>query len=323
MIFTAVLGRMAAATSWSEHQEERRKALFAYFLAQVAGLVWDNIKNGAEIACPEIEKSLTSATISDRILGVSRGGTALTTTIQIFIGNNIRFSGDMASRGPEIRLSTDDPRPEERPVAHADPIGWTFGNRARIMRSLYTILIYGCRNRPAGQQAKTRFRDWWSLCAWPVELAVSLFDPPVPLDFTAVFKATEAQDSKAAGIAAALRLLRQEFGSVERDVTSTDAWFRARQIREILDAGKEARAMLRFAPMMDKSPIERASAFLELYAELSGKQHPDPIAKLIGKALASVKDRPVDLDGTTVGVLRARDFDGHMQFRVESHTSYG
>jgi hypothetical protein len=69
----------------------------------------------------------------------------------IFIGNNIRFSGDMASRGPEIRLSTDDPRPEERPVAHADPIGWTFGNRARIMRSLYTILIYGCRNRPAGQ----------------------------------------------------------------------------------------------------------------------------------------------------------------------------
>jgi hypothetical protein len=34
--------------------------------------MWDNIKNGTEIACPEIEKALTNATISDRILSVSR-----------------------------------------------------------------------------------------------------------------------------------------------------------------------------------------------------------------------------------------------------------
>jgi hypothetical protein len=321
MLFSAVFGRMAPAAAWSESQEERRKALFAYLLEMMAGLLWDNIKNGTEISCPEIERALTSPTISDRILKESRRAAVSTTAVQIFIGNNIRFAGDMASRGPEIRLFTDDPRPEDREVAHTDPIGWTMAHRARIMRALYTLLLYGCRHRPDGQQAKTRFRDWWSLCAWPVELAASLFEPAVPFDIGAVFRATEAQDSKAAGIASALRLLRQEFGSVERGIISPDGWFRARQIREILDAGKETRAVLRFAPMADRAPIERAGAFLEMYADLAGKPHPDPISKLISMALGAVKDRPVDLDDATVGILRARTLDGNAQFRVETHGS--
>jgi hypothetical protein len=95
--------------------------------------VWDNIKNGEEIACPEVEKALTSPTIQDRILGVSQGAVVPTNTIQIFVGNNIRFAVDMASRGPEIRLLTDDPNPEDRTVAHADPIadaGSSGGNPA-------------------------------------------------------------------------------------------------------------------------------------------------------------------------------------------------
>jgi hypothetical protein len=44
MLMTAVFGRMAAAASWSENQEERRKSLFAHFRQGVASLVWDNIK---------------------------------------------------------------------------------------------------------------------------------------------------------------------------------------------------------------------------------------------------------------------------------------
>jgi hypothetical protein len=321
MLFSAVFGRMAPAASWSESQEERRKALFAYFLAMVAGLLWDNIKNGTEISCPEIEKALTSPTISDRILSVSRRAIVNTTAVQIFIGNNIKFAGDMASRGPEIRLMTDDPRPEDRQVAHADPLGWTMAHRVRIMRAFYTLLLYGCRHRPTGQQAKTRFRDWWSLCAWPVELVASLFDPPVPFDILGVFRATESQDSKAAGIASALRLLRREFGSAARGSPVKDAWFRARQIREILDTGKETRGLLRYAPMADRAPIERAGAFLEMFAELADKPHPDPIAKRIGMALSAIKDRPVDLDDTTVGVLRVRVLDGSTYFHVETHPS--
>jgi hypothetical protein len=306
MLTMAVFGRMAPAASWSENQEERRKSLFAHFRQGVASLVWDNIKNGAEIACPEVEKALTSPTIQDRILGVSRGATVPASTVQIFVGNNIKFAGDMASRGPEIRLLTDDPNPEDRTVAHADPIAWTRDQRAEILRCLYTIMIYGCRNRPAGQVAKTRFKTWWSLVGWPAELAASLIG--VDLNFDTVFKATEAQDSKAAGIVTALHLLNNTFG---------EKWFRARDIRTILDQGALARATFLRTGVNNEAAIRVAAAFLEMVEELTGKRNGIPITNIIGKALVGITDRPVNLDDTTRGILRTRLHDGNNEFSVE------
>jgi len=308
MLMMAVFGRMAAAASWSENQEERRKSLFAHFRQGVASLVWDNIKNGAEIACPEVEKALTSPTIQDRILGVSQGAVVPTSTVQIFVGNNVKFAGDMASRGPEIRLLTDEPNPEDRTVAHADPIAWTRDHRAEILRCLYTIMIYGCRNRPEGQVAKTRFKTWWSLVGWPVELAASLIG--VELDFDTVFKATEAQDIKAAGIVTALHLLKNTFG---------EKWFRARDIRTILDKGELARATFLRIGVNDEAAIRAAAGFLEMVEELTGTRNRNPITKVIGKALSGITDRPVNLDDTTRGILRARLLHGNNEFSVEIH----
>jgi hypothetical protein len=272
-----VFGRYASAASWSENQEERRKALFGHFRQGVACLVWDNIKNGAEIACPEVEKALTSPTIQDRILGISAGAVVPTTTIQVFVGNNVKFAGDMASRGPELRLTSDDPRPEDRAVKHGDPLAWTLEHRAKILRCLYVILIYGCRNRPDKQVAKTRFKGWWKLCGWPVERAASLLDPPEAFDFVERFKATEEHDSKAAGVAAALNLLKDEFGTITRGAQPkpTD-WFRAKQIREILDDGERARARLRTEPKAAQDQIDRANGFLEMVAELDREAEPKP-----------------------------------------------
>ncbi len=306
MLMMAVFDRMAAAASWSENQEERRKSLFAHFRQGVASLVWDNIKSGAEITCPEVEKALTSPTIQDRILGVSQGAAVSTSTVQIFAGNNIKFTGDMASRGPEIRLLTDDPNPEDRAVAHVDPIAWTRDHRAEILRCLYTIMIYGCRNRPEGQVAKTRFKPWWSLVGWPTELAASLIG--VELNFDTVFKATEVQDSKAAGIVTALHLLNNTFG---------ETWFRARDIRTILDQGELARATFLRTGVNDEAAIRVAAAFLEMVEELTGKRNRSPITKIIGKTLAGITDRPVNLDDTTRGILRTRLHDGNNEFSVE------
>jgi hypothetical protein len=154
----------------------------------------------------------------------------------------------MASRGVGIRLLTDDPHPEDRAVRNDDPIGWTRDHRAEILRHLYTILAYGCRNRPLGQVAKTRFRKWWSLVGWPVELAASLIK--VELDFPAIFKATEAQDSKAAGIVSAITLLRNTFGDGDT------SWFRARDIRDILDKGERARDRIYSVSRSDSDEAE-------------------------------------------------------------------
>jgi hypothetical protein len=323
MLFMAAFGRRASAASWSEHQEERRKALFAHLLAGVAALVWDNIKLGAPLSCPEIEKALTSPTVTDRVLGVSKGATALTTAIQLFVGNNIQFVGDLASRVFEIRLSTDDPRPEDRAVQHGDPIAWTQNSRPRILRALYTILLYGCRNRPAGQVAKTRFKTWWCLVGWPVELAASLLDSPVELDFVQLFKAAEAHDPRAAAVAAALRCLRAEFGSLDRGTVPQAAdGFMSRQLREILDAGEQSRrlsATIRDAS--DLAAIERANALLGVIEGLRDKRHPNPSTRLIGDTLKATVDNPVELDATTVGILRGRISHGENRFHIEVHTA--
>jgi hypothetical protein len=240
MLMMAVYGIMASAASWSTNQEERRKALFSHFRQGVACLVWDNIANGAHLSCTEVEKALTSPSVQDRILGVSEGARVPTHVVQIFVGNNIRFAGDLASRGLEIRIVTTDPNPEDRVVRHAGPVTWTRDHRAEILRRLYTILIYGCRNRPDDQIRKTRFDDWWSLVGWPVELAASVSGDE--LDFPSLFKLTEAEDPKRAATLNAVTELRTEFGDNEVGAASKDLrWFRAADIRTIFEQGEQAR----------------------------------------------------------------------------------
>ena len=226
MLTMAVFGRLAAAAAWSDKEEERRKALFSYLRQGVAVLVWDNIPRGAQITSPAIEKALTSPEISDRVLQESRSETASAATVQIFNGNNIGPKGDMTSRSFRITINVDRPDPENRPFVHPDPLAWTAQNRQKILRCLYTILIYGCQNRPAGQVQKTRFKDWWSLCGWPVELAASLIDQSI--DCTALMKASDTRDDEAGAASTMLSTLQAEFG---------DAAFTAKDIMAILDAG--------------------------------------------------------------------------------------
>ena len=167
MLTIAVFGRMAAAANWSDSAEERRKALFSYLRQSVAVLCWDNIPRGAKITDPSIEKALTSAEVSDRVLGESVFETAPGGTIQVFTGNSIGPKGDMCSRSFPIIINVDRPDPENREFKHPDPIGWTEQHRRQILKCFYTILIFGCRNRPVGQIAKTRFKDWCRSVAGP------------------------------------------------------------------------------------------------------------------------------------------------------------
>ena len=60
MVAMAVLGHEAPATSWSDIDEERKKALFSLLRQGVPFVVWDNIRRGEAVSCPHIEASLTS-----------------------------------------------------------------------------------------------------------------------------------------------------------------------------------------------------------------------------------------------------------------------
>src|SRR5438105_7812143 len=124
MVATAVFGRPAAAANWSPSEEERRKAIFAYFSAGVGLLAWDNIPRGEAISCPTIEKALTAEELSDRVLGESRTLKAPATTVMAFTGNNISPKGDLASRSLIVRLSVSRADPENREFKHPDTIVW-------------------------------------------------------------------------------------------------------------------------------------------------------------------------------------------------------
>jgi hypothetical protein len=296
MITTAVFGRMAAAAGWSDNEEERRKALFSYLRQSVAVLCWDNVPRGAKITSACIEKALTSPEVSDRVLGESTFETAPGGTVQIFTGNNIGPKGDMCSRSFPIVINVDRPDPENREFKHPDPIGWTEQHRLEILKRLYAILIYGCRNRPKGQIAKTRFKDWWSLCGWPVELAASLIGENI--DCLAELRLGEYDDEETAAASTMLSTLKSEFGNKP---------FGAKEIVDIIEAGTPSFDM----PIVPSGPRERTRKFLDAFSELLGRQLNRPTAGTIGKLLNNrLVDRPTLIDASRIATLKKHE-TGH------------
>lgn len=206
MLLMAITGIRPAAAAWSPNEEERRKALLAYLMEALPAIIWDNIPRGAQISCPHIERSCTTAFYSDRKLGVSELVATAAATVHLFTGNNIGPRGDLASRALIARLEIDRPDPENRPFAHPDPIGWTEANRGKILRALYTLLL-GNPHLGAGSntQPKTRFKAWWRLAGAAVEHAVE--QSGGRLDFADLFLSQEQDDEENASLADALAAL--------------------------------------------------------------------------------------------------------------------
>jgi hypothetical protein len=202
MIATALFGRPAAAANWSPSEEERRKAIFSYFAAGMSLVVWDNIPRGESISCPTIEKALTAEELSDRILGESRTLTVPATTVMAFTGNNVSPRGDLSSRSLILRLAVSRADPENRDFQHPDPIGWTLANRRRLLAALYAIML--CP-REQSQQAKTRFKDFWTLVGHPLELVSGV-------DFAELFKRNDGLDEETNAVAMLFADLHQLYG---------------------------------------------------------------------------------------------------------------
>jgi hypothetical protein len=285
MIVSAVLGRRAAAASWSDNTEERKKALFSYLRQSVAALVWDNIARGATISCPHIEAALTASEISDRVLGVSRVETVSSSTVQIFTGNSIAPRGDMASRSFLLPLNVNRPDPENRNFTHADPLAWTQANRAKILQALYTILIGGALHRAQAQVAKTRFKMWWGLIGWPVEYAAGLLG--IVVDCKELLRAGEFGEEEASAGSRALTAIREYWG--DGTFTTRDVVLKLVD----LNSGFEDRAA-------------RAEALSDALGELIGKTLEKPTARSIGKLFQKyLTNRPVWIDdGNACAILR-------------------
>jgi hypothetical protein len=175
MLALAATGSLPPASPWSDNPSERRKDMLAYLSEALAIIVRDNILNNSTISCPYLEASLTSSEFSDRMLGVNERRRVSAETTPYLTGNNIEAVGDLASRTLTTIFDADQPHPEERPFRHQDPYAWTLAHRADILRALYTLMLANSRSR--SQQAPTRAKNWWRLCAAPVEHAANGLRP--------------------------------------------------------------------------------------------------------------------------------------------------
>ena len=307
MITLAALGRRAAAAAWSDTREERKKALFSYLRQGVACLGWDNIPRGATITCPHIEAALTAAEISDRVLGVSRVETVPSTTVQIFTGNAIGPRGDMTSRTLMLALNVDRPDPENRSFVHPDPLAWTRGHRRQIVQALYVLLVAGALNRPPNQEAKTRFKGWWTLVGWPVEYAAGLLN--IEVNCTELMRAGEAGDEEASATSAALTILRQTWPKDS---------FSAKDVVKVIEA-KDVKWANPAA--VDETAKAQAEALADALGELDGRRLDRPTAHKIGKLFQKrLVGRPALIGDDQIATLRRTKAHQENTYHVEIST---
>jgi hypothetical protein len=294
MVSTAVFGRPAPATAWSDHDEERKKALFSIHRQGVPLAAWDNIRRGELISCPHIEAALTSAQQTDRVLGVSHMETVSTTTVHIFTGNQIGPKGDMASRSFVIGLDAASPNPEDRSFAHPDPVQWTTGHRGKIMRALYVILVAGIRNS-SQEEAKTRFKNWWRLVGQPLEHAATLAG--YEFDCGKLIKNSEVADPDVLAIEAILATFIEIWGV--RRFTSADI---VQQLPGDLHSTST-----------DPVDRRRRDRLFDAFCDLIGKELTRPTARSIGKLLQRyLVRRPAWLpDGRVANLWRKQDHESN------------
>ena len=295
MVTTAALGRPPAAAAWASNEDERRKALLSHLRVGAASIVWDNIPRGAFIKCPHLERALTSAEYTDRLLGVSEQLTVPSLTVMVFTGNNIAPAGDMASRSLKCSIDVTRPDPENRSFTHPDPLAWTSANRMKLMRAFYTLLLWNPYLRlPVAERIgpKTRFKTWWSSIGAPIEAVTDLIGAPV--DFTALFAANEVDDEEADGVAVICDAIDKKFGGQV---------FTVKDFCVLLDAGPEPAG---FGNPADKAAWRAANDGATALREALQSIHDVPLPsgplpnRRVGQILVKAANRPVRAGEKTV-----------------------
>jgi hypothetical protein len=295
MTTTAALGRPPAAATWASDEDERRKALLSYLRTGAASIVWDNIPRGTSIKCPHIERALTSAEYTDRVLGVSEHLTVPSLTVMFFTGNNIAPAGDMASRSLVCSIDVTRPDPENRSFTHPDPIAWTLANRSRLMRAFYTLLLWNTYLRlPVADriEPKTRFKTWWSSIGAPIEAVTRLIGAQV--NFTALFAANEVDDEEADGVAVICDAVDKKFGGQV---------FAVKEFCALLDAGP---APTSFGNASHQAAWQAANDTATALREALQSIHDVPLPpgplpnRRVGQILGKATNRPVHVGGKLV-----------------------
>ena len=309
MMSVAILGREASAAAWAGDEEERRKAILGFLLSGASMIVWDNIPRGLAISSPAIERVLTSPQYSDRVLGASETVHVPSRTVMIFTGNNIEPKGDMASRALTIALEVDRLDPENRKFQHSDIIGWTFANRARILRALYTILMGNpYLHTPMAERAlaRTRFKEWYGSVGAAVEHAAGLVGHAI--DIKRIFQRIEGVDEEAEAVSSLLQAL---------DRLCMELPFTAREVAEALEPHCP-----KFATEGENTAhaflVSEAQALRAALAAVADQQLQGPVSsKRVSRLLKRILGTPARVGGQVMQLVVKEETKDHLVYEIQ------
>lgn len=160
LICHSVYNRPAAATGWSDSDEELGKHLLAILREGHSSVLFDNIPKSTAIKSDELAKAMTSATYSRRKLGENETEEVPSNVLWLFTGNNIQFKGDFATRILPIRIVPEVERPEHRVFSRGDIGQWAADNRKKILSAALSIIISGKDIKDDFVGTASRFKEW-------------------------------------------------------------------------------------------------------------------------------------------------------------------
>jgi hypothetical protein len=159
-------GQRAKIQPHCKEEEEIRKRLMTILLESPRAVVWDNIIGTFDSA--SLAGLLTSATYTDRILGVSKSADVPNRAVWLLTGNNLTLAGDMPRRVLKCRI---DPQ-TERPFARRfdlEPESYCLKNRQRMVADALTIIRgWFAAGSPQAPGQMASFEEWDTLVRQPV-----------------------------------------------------------------------------------------------------------------------------------------------------------
>lgn len=149
--------------------EELRKVLFASLLAGDSALTLDNVPNGEIVRAPGLCNFATSATVGDRILGLSENRKVPNRCTVVMTGNNVVPAGDMSRRSIVCRLDANAESARGRKFRIGDLRGHVRGQRAQLIVDAITVVrAYAFAGRPEVAHPLESFEDWSRLVRDPL-----------------------------------------------------------------------------------------------------------------------------------------------------------
>ena len=185
-----VFGTFPASAIPSDEAEIRKTLLCAVREGRLV-LVFDNVKD--RLSSGALEAFITSATWTDRVLGVSASFTGPNYCTVFITGNQCSVSPDMRRRSLFVCLFQPVDRPEARQFKKPLEVPQLLELRGKIRSALWALVKHWDKaNRPACSSTSPSFQDWSNMIGGIVEHAG--YSCPVAMQDTALSADAELKD---------------------------------------------------------------------------------------------------------------------------------